>query len=194
MLDSNGLEDALWCLRAVTGYEREIRLYAVWCARQCQGQIQDPRSLAALDVAERFANGEATDAELAAAWEAACRAVGDAEYKLSRISGMGNEPSGGVVNVARRHGGRPAGRAAYAASSATLAAAQAAREATASDAATAAKGAAISSAISWNSARSAAFPGASAAAREAMTASIGTDKPTAELRRLCERIDGHKGV
>ena len=32
ILDSNGLYDALWCLRAVTGYDKEIRLFAVWCA------------------------------------------------------------------------------------------------------------------------------------------------------------------
>ena len=71
ILDSNGLEDALWCLRAVEGHDREIRLYAVWCARQVQHLLTDQRSLNALDVAERYANGEATDAELAAARDAA---------------------------------------------------------------------------------------------------------------------------
>ena len=90
ILDSNGLDDALWCLRAVDGHEREMRLYAVWCARQVQHLMTDPRSLAALDVAERHANGEATDEELAAAraaagaaaraaaWDAAWDAAGDA--------------------------------------------------------------------------------------------------------------------
>jgi len=34
VLDSNGLDDALWCLRAVKGHNRDIRLFAVWCARQ----------------------------------------------------------------------------------------------------------------------------------------------------------------
>jgi len=29
ILDSNGLDDALWCLRAVDGHEREMRLFAV---------------------------------------------------------------------------------------------------------------------------------------------------------------------
>ena len=70
ILDSNGLEDALWCLRAVKGYDREIRLYAVWCARQVQHLMTDPRSLRALDVAEAHAYGNATDEELAAAWDA----------------------------------------------------------------------------------------------------------------------------
>ena len=71
IFDSNGLADALWCLRAVEGHDREIRLFAVWCARQVQHLMADPRSLAALDVAERFANGEAGDAELIAAGDAA---------------------------------------------------------------------------------------------------------------------------
>ena len=71
ILDSNGLDDALWCLRAVAGRDREIRLYAVWCARQVQHLMTDPRSIAALDIAERFANCEATQAELGAARDAA---------------------------------------------------------------------------------------------------------------------------
>jgi hypothetical protein len=78
ILDSNGLDDALWCLRAVTGHDREIRLYAVWCARQVQHRMTDPRSIAALDVAERYANGQATDQELRAARDAAWDAARDA--------------------------------------------------------------------------------------------------------------------
>ena len=86
ILDSNGLDDALWCLRAVTGHDREMRLYAVWCARQVQHLMTDPRSIAALDVAERHADGLATDDELAAAWaaawaaRAAARAAWDAAW------------------------------------------------------------------------------------------------------------------
>ena len=71
ILDSNGLDDALWCLRAVDGYDRELRLFAVRCARAVQHLMTDPRSIAALDVAERFANGEATAEELTAAKAAA---------------------------------------------------------------------------------------------------------------------------
>ena len=71
ILASNGLDDALWCLRAEPQYARAYRLLAVWFARQVQHLMTDPRSLAALDVAERHANGGATDAELAAAWDAA---------------------------------------------------------------------------------------------------------------------------
>lgn len=79
VLDSNGLDDALWCLRAVPGHDREKRLYAVWCARQVQHLLTDPRSMAALDVAERHANGLASDDELDAAsdvaWAAAMAAA-----------------------------------------------------------------------------------------------------------------------
>ena len=78
ILESNGLDDALWCLRAVTGHDRDIRLYTVWCARQVQHLMTDARSISALDVAERHAKGLATDDELAAAraaaWQAACAA------------------------------------------------------------------------------------------------------------------------
>ena len=75
IIESNGLEDALWCCRAEPQYAREWRLYAVWCARQVQHLMTDHRSLAALDVAERHANDLATDAERAAAWDAAWAAA-----------------------------------------------------------------------------------------------------------------------
>ena len=72
ILDVNGLDDALWCLLAVAGQKREMQLYAVWCARRIQNLMGDPRSIAALNVAERYARGRATDEELrAAAAEAA---------------------------------------------------------------------------------------------------------------------------
>ena len=79
ILEYNGFDDALWALRAVDGYDHEIRLFAVWCARQVQHLMTDPRSLAALDVAERFANGTATKDELSDAARAA-RAAYDVAY------------------------------------------------------------------------------------------------------------------
>jgi hypothetical protein len=80
ILNSNGLDDALWCLRAVDGHEREIRLFAVWCARQVQHLMTDPRSIAALDVAERFANGQDTKNNLDAAGDDAWAAARDAAW------------------------------------------------------------------------------------------------------------------
>ena len=60
---------------------RELRLFAVWCARQVQHLMSDPRSVDAIDVAERYADGKATDDELAAARAAAAarEAAGDAQ-------------------------------------------------------------------------------------------------------------------
>jgi len=80
VLDSNGLDDAIWCMRAIEGRDKEIRLYAVWCARQVQNLTKDPRSIAALDMAERFANGEATEKELAEVWAAAWAAANAASW------------------------------------------------------------------------------------------------------------------
>ena len=90
ILDSNGLDDALWALRAVEGYDREKRLYAVWCARQVKHLLIDQRSLNALEVAERFARGRATreelDAALDAAWAAALDAAGAAARAAARAA------------------------------------------------------------------------------------------------------------
>lgn len=80
ILKSNGLDDALWALRCVRGVDRDARLFAVWCARQVEHLMTDQRSKDALDVAERFANGEATGGELAAARAAARDAARDAAW------------------------------------------------------------------------------------------------------------------
>ena len=86
VLDSNGLDDTLWCFRAVDGFDKEKRLFAVWCARQVQHLLTDPRSLVALDVAERFALGAATLAELAAARSAAWSAARGAAESAARAA------------------------------------------------------------------------------------------------------------
>ena len=82
VLDSNGVDDALWCLRAEPQHAAIWRLLAVHYARQVQHLTADQRSLNALDVAERHAHGLATDAELeaagVAAWDAASASAGDA--------------------------------------------------------------------------------------------------------------------
>ena len=59
--------------------DRELRLFAVFCARQVEHLMTDQRSTDAILVAERFANGLATDAELAAARDAAWGAAWDAQ-------------------------------------------------------------------------------------------------------------------
>jgi hypothetical protein len=74
-----GFDNALWCCRAEPQYSKEWRLFAVWCARHIQHLMTDQRSVDALDVAERFANGQATKEELDAAWDAAWDAARDAQ-------------------------------------------------------------------------------------------------------------------
>ena len=83
IVEINGIDDALWCCRAEPQHEREWRLFAVFCARQVQHLMTDPCSIAAINAAERHANGQATNGELAdaayaarsAAWAAAWTAA-----------------------------------------------------------------------------------------------------------------------
>ena len=90
IIETNGLDDALWALRCVKGRDRDMRLYAVWCARQVEHFNTDPRVKNCNDVAERFANGNATQEELdaasaaasAAAWAAASAAARAAQKKM----------------------------------------------------------------------------------------------------------------
>ena len=81
ILDSNGLDDALWCLRAVDGHQREMRLYAVDCARSVQHLTNGLRSSTAIDTAERHAYGLATNEELGAARDAAWESAGAAAWE-----------------------------------------------------------------------------------------------------------------
>ena len=75
IIDAVGLENALWCCRAEPQYTNIWRRYAVWRAKQVQHLMTDARSVAALEVAERHAEGLATDDELAAAIAAAIAAA-----------------------------------------------------------------------------------------------------------------------
>ena len=79
ILESNGLDDTLWCLKAAPKeWEPNIRMYAIWCAKQVEHQMTDKRSKNALVVAQNHALGLATDDELRAAARAAWDAAGAA--------------------------------------------------------------------------------------------------------------------
>ena len=67
VLESNGLDDALWCLRCIPEHNAKWRLLAVSFAREVQHLMKDERSIKALDVAELYANGKATYGELTVA-------------------------------------------------------------------------------------------------------------------------------
>lgn len=67
VLNAIGLLMTANCSPAEPDHERHWRRFAVWCARQVEHLIRSPECAAALDVSERFCNGEATDLELAKA-------------------------------------------------------------------------------------------------------------------------------
>ena len=60
--------------------DRDARMFACWCARQVWHLLTDERSRAAVEVAERYANGDATKADLSAARAAAGDAARDAAW------------------------------------------------------------------------------------------------------------------
>jgi hypothetical protein len=92
IIDTNNLDDALWSLRAVlpeqaAARDKLTRLFACWCARQVWHLLTDERSRMAVEVAEKYAVGEATAKELEAAEKAAWDAEGavwDAEGAAAR--------------------------------------------------------------------------------------------------------------
>jgi hypothetical protein len=105
--------------------DRDLRLFACWCVRQVRHLLPDERSRNAVEAAERFAGGEATEEELAtaqsAAWDAyadasaadedAARAAWDA-YKDARVTATAR------ATAARAAATRAAARAAAASAAA----------------------------------------------------------------------------
>ena len=98
ILEYSGYDDALWCLQAVPNIDKELRLFAVWCARTIQVSFKDVPGydsekassiddalIKALDIASKVANGDAEIGELRCAWENATQA----EYSASIPYGAG---------------------------------------------------------------------------------------------------------
>ncbi len=91
ILDSNGLDDALWCARSAPEYAKEWRLYAAWCARQVLHLNSDPRVLKAIEAAEAFALGRISMEELGAARDAAkdaAKSAQEAEFRRICLEGV----------------------------------------------------------------------------------------------------------
>ncbi len=150
---------------------KELRLFAVWSARKVQHLMTDDRSIKALDVAEAFANGNATQEELdsgADAADAAWAALAAADAARAALAAA--DAAWAAADAAR---------AALAAARAALAAADAARAAlAAADAAWAAA----------DAARAAADAGAAADAAWAALAAADAARAAlaAQLDRLIE--------
>ena len=88
------LEDVIWALRCIKNKEKEIRLFTISVARLYQHFMEDVRSVNALDVAERFANGLATIDEL----KIACCESYDANVDGMNYDGMNSATS--IANYA----------------------------------------------------------------------------------------------
>ena len=89
ILDSNGIDDALWCLRALDGMDGPIRELACDFAETAIKYVpeDEDRPRKAIETARRYARGEATDEELAAARAArAAWAASDAAWAAARAA------------------------------------------------------------------------------------------------------------
>jgi hypothetical protein len=76
VLDSNGIEDTLWCFRALgPEHERWARLTVCDLVQPAMKYTTDPRPQKALDVSRAYSNGEATAGELKTAAEASWAAA-----------------------------------------------------------------------------------------------------------------------
>jgi hypothetical protein len=76
ILESNGLDDALWCLRAES-LDRLSRHFQAWCAEQVLHifEAERPNDVRIRDRIAMLRNDDATEAERAAAWDAAWAAA-----------------------------------------------------------------------------------------------------------------------
>lgn len=79
VLESNGFDDALWCLRAAS-MDRLSRHFQAWCAEKVlhHFEAERPGDMRVRDQIAMLRNDEATDLERAAAWAAARDAARDA--------------------------------------------------------------------------------------------------------------------
>ena len=135
ILDINGFDDALWALRACDDAETFSRLLACDYAEHVLPIFEtqypdDDRPRKAIAVSRRHAHGEATDAELSAAW-AAWHAAGADARDAARAAGAAAWAAWHAAGAA----GAAAWHAAWAAGAAAWYAAEAAAEAAARDAA-----------------------------------------------------------
>ena len=99
ILDSNGLDDALWCCRAEPEQSSMWRHFAVDCAESVRHLMKDQRSIDALNVARLHANGQATDEELDAAW-ATTTAAWDAAWAAARAARAAWAAAGAAARAA----------------------------------------------------------------------------------------------
>ena len=158
-------QDKLWAvLRKSVIDDKTLRLFSVWCVREALSFSDNPdsRSLAACEVAERYAHGTATKEELAAAKVAAEVAARAAE--------------------ADREADRVAAEAAWAAAWAAWVA-KAPRAAWAAEAKVAAW---VAAEAAWVAAKAAKAP------RAAWAAAVAAEVREAQIKRLISMLEAEK--
>ena len=82
--------------------DRTLRLFGCWSVRKVWHLLTDERSRNAVIVAERFADGKATEEELAAARVAASAAVSGAAWAASDASDAARDAAGDAAGDAAR--------------------------------------------------------------------------------------------
>jgi hypothetical protein len=101
ILESNGLNDAIWCLRTEPTPER-IQRFALAIVRRVEHL--NPEAEACNDVTERYLSGQATKAELVAARAAAANeaadAAADAADAADASAYTANEAASAAANTA----------------------------------------------------------------------------------------------
>jgi len=80
ILISNGIRDAIWCLRVLPDYDLKVMEFKLRCARRVEHLDKSGSARTCLDVVEKFIKGEAAAADLqhAAAAYATAYAAADA--------------------------------------------------------------------------------------------------------------------
>ena len=102
ILESNGLDDALWALRCLENHGRDLRLFAVWCARKVEHLSHDERVKNCNDLAEKFANKKSTNEDLAASRAAAMAAAMEAA-DAARAAARAAADAAGEAEIGRAH-------------------------------------------------------------------------------------------
>lgn len=97
VLDQMGINAALWCTQTLPEYDREWRLFSVWCARQNLDLIVYEAHQEALEVAEAYALGQVSPDELRTAensvWGSLPSRVNDRVWKAAGAVAFTTAPS-----------------------------------------------------------------------------------------------------
>ena len=79
ILESNGISDAIWCLRTLPGYDLKVMEFKLKCARRVEYLDKSGKTKECLDIVARFIAGDATRDDLRAAADDAYAAYAAAD-------------------------------------------------------------------------------------------------------------------